>query len=129
MAALTISRSNADALVGLAEASVAVARLATRQGDQAAAAAHINAAVGYYGRALQQPHLLGDASERADVRYNAACAAALAGQHATAQQLLTSLAAAGSISAADVATDADLAGFREQQWFMDLVRGLHAQCM
>jgi hypothetical protein len=34
--------------VGLAEASVAMAKLTKRQGDQAAAAAHINAAVGHY---------------------------------------------------------------------------------
>lgn len=71
--------------------------------------------------------MLGDASERADVRYNAACAAALAGQHVTAQQLLTSLAAAGSLSAADVATDEDLASLRGRQWFGDLVRCLQAR--
>jgi hypothetical protein len=78
------------------------------------------------GSALQRPHLLGDASERADVRYNAACAAALAGQHGTAQQLLTGLAAAGSLAAADVAADEDLACLQEQQWFGELLCSLQA---
>lgn len=81
---------------------------------------------GCAGSALQRPHLLGDAADRADIRYNAACAAALAGQHSTAQQLLTYLAAGGTLSAADMATDEDVASIRGQQWFQELLCGLQA---
>eukprot|EP00775_Hariotina_reticulata_P010991 gene10991-11145_t len=123
MAALTISRTNADALVGLAEASVAMYRLAHGQGDDQAAAAHIQAAVSYYKSALQRPHLLGDHSDRCDVRYNAACAAALAGpcHHALVQQLLAFLAESGRFQAAEAAADEDLSCVRHQVWFMQLV--------
>lgn len=38
--------------VGLAEAGVAMAKLAARQGDQAAAATHIAAALGHYSEHL-----------------------------------------------------------------------------
>lgn len=74
--------------------------------------------------ALQRPHLLGDASERADVRYNAACAAALAGQPAVAQQLLQGLAAARVLDAAELAADEDLAGLRGEAWFTQLLQQL-----
>jgi HEAT repeat protein len=85
---------------------------------------HVVQLAGCAGSALQRPHLLGGASDRADVRYNAACAAALAGQHSIAQQLLMQLAAAGSLSAADAAADEDLASIKGQQWFQELVRSL-----
>jgi hypothetical protein len=70
--------------------------------------------------------LLGDASERADVRYNAACAAVLAGQHAAAQQLLQGLAAAGGgvLNAAELAADPDVVAVREQGWFLQLLQQL-----
>lgn len=74
--------------------------------------------------ALQRPHLLGDATERADVRYNAACAAALAGQPAVAQQLLQGLAAVKALVAAEVAADEDLAGLRGEAWFVQLLQQL-----
>lgn len=45
-------RTNADALVGLAEAGVAMAKLAWRQGDAAAAATHIADAVRQYSECL-----------------------------------------------------------------------------
>jgi len=74
--------------------------------------------------ALQRPQLLGDASERADVRYNAACAAALAGQAAAAQQLLQGLAAARALDVSEVLADEDLAGLRQEAWFTQLVQQL-----
>lgn len=73
------------------------------------------------GSALQRPHLLGGASERVDVRYNAACTAALAGRSDMAQQLLTALAAEGSLNAQEAAADGDLVALRGQQWFSDLL--------
>lgn len=77
--------------------------------------------------ALQRPHLLGGASDRADVRYNAACAAALAGQAAAAAALLQGLAAAKVLDAADVAADEDLVGLRGEAWFVQLLQQLQLQ--
>lgn len=77
--------------------------------------------------ALQRPHLLGDASERADVRYNAACAAALAGQPSVAQQLLQELAARKALVAAEMAADEDLSGLRGEAWFVQLLQQLQTQ--
>jgi hypothetical protein len=74
--------------------------------------------------ALQRPHLLGGASDRADVRYNAACAAALAGQTAAAAALLQGLAAAKALDPADVAADEDLVGLRGEAWFVQLLQQL-----
>lgn len=104
--------------------AVATAKLAWRQGDAAAAASHINAAVGHYASALQRPHLLGTRSDRADVRYNAACASALAGQAHTCQALLQGLAVAGVLKAADLAGDSDFAAVRAEPWFVQLLHQL-----
>jgi hypothetical protein len=60
------------------------------------------------------------------VRYNAACAAALARQPAVAQTLLQGLAAAKVLVAAEVAADEDLAGLRGEAWFGELLQQLQA---
>eukprot|EP00878_Enallax_costatus_P032407 GHUV01035613.1.p1 GENE.GHUV01035613.1~~GHUV01035613.1.p1 ORF type:complete len:300 (+),score=126.70 GHUV01035613.1:130-1029(+) len=122
MAALTINRTNADALVGLAEASTAMAKLANRQGDPVAASQHIHTALGHYTSALARPHLLGDATERADVRYNAACTAVLAGRVDLAEQLLKMVTAAGKLQAQELAADDDLAALRGVTWFQDMIQ-------
>lgn len=77
--------------------------------------------------ALQRPHLLGGASDRADVRYNTACAAALAGQAAAAAALLQGLAAVRALDPADVAADEDLVGLRGEAWFVQLLQQLQRQ--
>lgn len=74
------------------------------------------------GSALQRPDLLGDASERSDIRYNAACAAALAGQFEITQQLIQGLAAAGMLDVGEMAGDEDLASVRGLPWFVQLVQ-------
>ena len=72
--------------------------------------------------ALARPHLLGDATERADVRYNAACTAALAGRVDLAEQLLKMVAAAGALQAQELAADDDLAALRGLTWFHDIIQ-------
>ncbi|KAF8069466.1 COQ3 [Scenedesmus sp. PABB004] len=118
----TPSRRARPPQVGLAEAGVAMAKLARRRGDEAAAARHAAAAAAHYGSALQRPHLLGAAGERVDVRYNAACAAALAGRPDLAQPLLAGLAAAGALVACEAAGDEDLAALRGEAWFGALLQ-------
>jgi hypothetical protein len=59
------------------------------------------------------------------VRYNAACAAALAGKWDSAAAQLRSLAALGALVAADAADDDDLAGLRDMTWFGELITGCH----
>jgi hypothetical protein len=58
--------------------------------------------------ALRAPQLLGSFSERKDVRYNYACAAALAGQPDKAVQVLLQLAAVGAVTPGEWVTDGDL---------------------
>lgn len=93
------------------------------------------------GQALQRPEQLGKLAERRDVRYNAACALCLAGQHDQALVLLQQLAAAqqaaardcggggngGWLVASEVAADEDLAGLREKPAFQELLHVLAAQ--
>lgn len=79
------------------------------------------------GSALQRPHLLGGPSERADVRYNAACAAAMAGQAQLAQQLLEALLPTGQVQAAELAADDDLASLRGAAWLGELLARLQQQ--
>ncbi len=76
--------------------------------------------------ALQHPTKLGSLSERRDVRYNFACACALAGCHDEARSMLEQLAAAGALKAGDVASDEDLAQYRGHDWFQAILAQLPA---
>jgi hypothetical protein len=55
------------------------------------------------------------------VRYNAACAAALAGQAELCRELLAQLAAWGVLHHEETAADGDLASVRDQPWFAQLL--------
>jgi hypothetical protein len=55
------------------------------------------------------------------VRYNCACVCALLGAEQQAQELLQQVAAAGMLSAADVAADEDLAALRGRPWLQQLL--------
>eukprot|EP00887_Chlorella_sp_A99_P001510 scaffold8.g1510.t1 len=109
-AALRIRQTEADALVGVAECHVELARLAVSGGGAEAAQRHWQEAAAAYSRALQQPAALGRWRERQDVRYNCACCLARAGRPAEAAALVRGLVATGAVTASDVAADADLAG-------------------
>jgi hypothetical protein len=105
LAALRINASCTEALVGLAEAHLQLARLMVGE----AAAQHWGEAASAYQVALTRPEGLGKFEDRCDVRYNLACCLAQCGRTEEARALLQQLQAAGAVSAADVAQDPDLA--------------------
>ncbi|KAK2080928.1 hypothetical protein QBZ16_000782 [Prototheca wickerhamii] len=74
------------------------------------AASELRAAIAQYGAALARPEGLGGWRQRADVRYNHACALALAGDAAGAAAILKALVSSGAVDAAAVTGDPDLAG-------------------
>lgn len=127
LAALNISRTNADALVGVAEANASLARLALRAEGGATAAGRLLQSRQAYNSALQKPTALGSFRERCDVRYNFACVCALSGEFALAQELLTFLAMCGGLSAADAAADGDLQQLHPEAWFQQILQGLGNQ--
>ncbi|KAI7840309.1 hypothetical protein COHA_006091 [Chlorella ohadii] len=104
-----ISASSPEAAVGLADVAVQQARLAAAAGDAGAAAQAWAAAEAGYAAALQQPEAF-DLEARSALRYNHACCLARCGRASEAAGVLRSLLALGTVSAADVAADADLAG-------------------
>lgn len=104
-----ISASSPEAAVGVADVAVQQARLAATAGDAAAAAQAWAAAEASYAAALQQPESF-DLEARSALRYNHACCLARCGRGAEAADTLRPLLALGTVSAADVAADADLAG-------------------
>ena len=115
-------RNDTEALVGYAEACSEQARLLRRHGgDGARASELLQQAFGAYNSALRQSGKLGRLEDRCDVRYNCACVCALMGAEQQAQQLLQQVAAAGVLSAADVAADEDLAGLRGSPWLQQLL--------
>lgn len=124
LAALNISRTNADALVGVAEVNAGLARLAAAAGDAGGAAERWLQSRQAYNSALQKPQALGRFRERCDVRYNYACVCALSGQPELAQQLLASLAAAGALLSSELAQDEDLRSLHALPWFVELLQGL-----
>jgi len=85
------------------------ARLAASHGDSAGAAAAWAAAIDAYSRALLRPEALGDLVQRSDVRYNLACRLVGAGRLGEAAVLVKELVRSGSVDAAEVQTDAELA--------------------
>lgn len=107
--ALRFDRGNADAQVGVAEVSLALARLAAAAGDAAAAAEHAGRALGSYRAALGKPADLGSVAERMEVAYNCACAAAQAGAAEESLALLRAVVAAGGATVQECCEDADLA--------------------
>ena len=110
LAALRIKATSSEALVGLAESHVQLARLAS--GGEAAAH-HWSEAAAAYQVALRWPEGLGRFEDRCDVRYNLACCLAqLPGRQGEARELLQQLQAAGAVTAAEVAADRDLAALR-----------------
>lgn len=111
-AALAIDRHCADGHVGVAETCLAMSRASAAAGDAAAAAAHAAAAAAAYRKALDDPRKLGGWSDRAETRYNHACALCLAGEAAASAALLAALFASGAASPADAAGDPDLVGLR-----------------
>jgi len=111
-AALAIDRHCADGHVGVAETCLALSRASAAAGATEAALTHAAAAVASYKKALGDPRTLGGWTERAEARYNLACAHALAGDAPAAAALLAALFAAGAAAPADAAADADLVSLR-----------------
>lgn len=68
---------------------------------------------------------LGAFSERCSVRFNHACTLALAGREEQAQAALMALLECGGVSAADLASDADLARVQSTGWFQQLLAAVH----
>lgn len=111
-AALGMDARCGETAAGLADARLALARLlaagAALPGHDAAS--ELRAAIAQYGAALARPEGLGGWRQRADVRYNHACALALAGDAAGAAAILKALVSSGAVDAAAVTGDPDLAG-------------------
>lgn len=61
------------------------------------------------------------------MRFNHACTLALAGREEQAQAALTALLGCGGVSAADLASDADLARVRGTEWFQQLLAAARQQ--
>lgn len=108
-AALRIDAGNADALVGRAEVGVLAGRRALAAGRVDAARAQFAGAAASYRAALARRDRLGDFSERSSVKYNAACAACLAGEADAAAGLLLETLRQGGTDPGEVLADADLA--------------------
>ncbi|KAG2442009.1 hypothetical protein HYH02_009801 [Chlamydomonas schloesseri] len=129
-AALRLRADEPEALVGAGEVHLALARLAALEmsaaaaerssedaGRGAAAAAeaarrHVEAAVGALSTAVSRPERLGGWRQRCDVRYNLACALALAGRDQEAAALFGALLRCGALRVAELAADPDLAPLR-----------------
>lgn len=110
--ALRFSRGDADALVGCAEARLALARLAAASGDGASARALAAESADSYAAALGHTAALGTVAERLDVLYNAACACAAAGRLEAGRQALQQAMACGGTTEAEALADADLVALR-----------------
>ena len=135
--ALRLSRGDTDAQCGVAEVKLALARRAGAVGDGATAARLAAESADAYAAALAKPQLLGCVSDRAEVQYNFACAAAncgawgmcdrwhlcasltrcaslvrVAGRLEEATAALRQLVACGLTQEAEVLADADLAPLR-----------------
>ncbi|KAG8469123.1 hypothetical protein KFE25_007641 [Diacronema lutheri] len=151
--ALAISRTDMAAQLGAADARVDCARLVSKlpaaivraalpaAGDAcdehilvvADAAACLGAAAAGYAALGARP--LADwlraglsAEEHADFQFNWACAAALQGDEATAQQLLAALVREGRIeSEAELSGDEDLRPFAQTDWMQQLRMALRAR--
>jgi trimeric autotransporter adhesin len=115
-AALALDRRFADAHAGLGDVRLAQSRAAAGRGDAPSAAALAGEAAAAYHRALDVPptsaRSLGGWAARAEVRWNAACALALAGRADECVGALIPLLAAGggAVGIADALRDGDLTG-------------------
>jgi hypothetical protein len=128
--ALTLSRRDADGLVGCGEVAVLMgkAEAAAASGGGNAATAHFAEAARLYAQALRDapPASLGSVEERAAVAWNAACAAALSGDARGAAATLRSslgLSAAAGFSPADVLAEEDLRAVWSQPGWEEAVFG------
>ncbi|GLC42096.1 hypothetical protein PLESTM_001290900 [Pleodorina starrii] len=145
-AALTLRRDEPEALVGCGEAHLALSRIARRDAAAAAAAAgtgpapdggggggsasdavavvrhHAAAAVASLQAAVSRPERLGGWRQRCDVRYNLACALALAGREQESAQLLAALLSCGAVQPAELTQDVDLEPVRHLPWFQALLQ-------
>ncbi|EFJ48167.1 hypothetical protein VOLCADRAFT_91252 [Volvox carteri f. nagariensis] len=136
-AALALRRDDPEALVCSGEVHLALARLARKSSKEAAAAAavsaggnsdadaavqrHAAAAAAALQSAVVRPERLGGWRQRCDVRYNLACALALAGRHQEAHQLLTALLSCGAVRPSELVRDVDLEAVRHLPWFQALL--------
>lgn len=107
--ALTLSRRDADGLVGCAEVAVLLGKAERAAGETTTATTRFAEAARLYAQALRDapPAALGSAIEREAVAWNAACASALSGDVAGAAAALRVASAAG-FSPADVLAEEDL---------------------
>ncbi len=79
--------SSVSVQVGTAEVEMQLGRLTAAAGDQAASTQHYGAAADAYRTSLGQPSALGGFADRSNVRYNYACACALAGRSQEAAEV------------------------------------------
>ena len=121
-AALRVLGTDADALIGTAEAHFQLARLASLTSDPARAQTYLEESHKAYGSALQRPAGLGRFEDRCNARYNLACVCAQLGRAEEASELLRRLLVIGGTSREDLSGDPDLTPLRTLPWFTELVR-------
>jgi len=123
--ALRVSSRDLHALIGTADAQLALARL---QFDGAAAA--LKTALSTYSELLRVPptewaRQAVPVHEAAEMRYNAACALALAGREEECGAVVAAILHAGEASIAEVLADEDFAAVRSSSWMQQLaLRGV-----
>lgn len=112
-AALALDNRSGEAVAGLADAHLALARILKSLPEGIPgrnAASELQAAAEGYTAALSRPEVLGGWRQRADVRYNFACCLTLGGDLEGAAATLQALLREGAIDKDTIAKDADLAG-------------------
>jgi tetratricopeptide (TPR) repeat protein len=107
-AALRIQSSEPEALVGIAECHVQMARLSILKEHPESQTGHWEAAAQAYSEALGKLRELGNAQQRADVQYNYACCLSRTGKLQEAAAVVNRLVNLGYVSINDVWKDEDL---------------------
>lgn len=105
-AALRVQSSEPEALVGIAECHVQMAKWSpTQEGNEALWETAVHA----YSEALGKVRELGNAQQRADVQYNYACCLSRTGKLQEAASMVNRLVGLGYVTVEDVCKDDDLA--------------------
>lgn len=120
-AALRIDSTNGATLASKGEAHLLGFRIARELGAVNDQAEQLRCALESFERALQRPEALGSNSERCNVRYNHACALALAGRAAEACDALQHIAERDATVLDGIQSDDDLQGLRALPHFQRVV--------
>mmetsp|Transcript_36585 Transcript_36585/g.80356 ORF Transcript_36585/g.80356 Transcript_36585/m.80356 type:complete len:558 (-) Transcript_36585:46-1719(-) len=124
--ALRVSSRDLRAQMGAADAWLGSARALAAIGDGARAAEALRSCIERYSALLRTDVALWmeqkvPPAERAEARYNAACALALAGNGDECRQLLVSILAEGGATPAEIAMDPDFSALHAEQWWQQLL--------